>query len=112
MQQPRVKDTAAAARFRPPQRCLIAPWKVPGRRRDLLHSVALTLDNWGLQEPIPRARRRAERRRAAGPRHAAWAPGRIGTGAARQALAGRAEAEEDAWVREEIAAAPQGRRRL
>jgi epoxyqueuosine reductase len=37
--------------------------------------------------------------------HAAWALGRIGTEAARQALRGRAEVEEDAWVREEIAAA-------
>jgi hypothetical protein len=31
--------------------------------------------------------------------------GRITTEAARQALAGRVEAEEDVWVREEIAAA-------
>jgi epoxyqueuosine reductase len=37
--------------------------------------------------------------------HAAWALGRIGTEAARQALRGREEGEEDAWVREEIAAA-------
>jgi epoxyqueuosine reductase len=37
--------------------------------------------------------------------HAAWALGRIGTEAARQALAGRAEVEDDAWVREEIASA-------
>jgi hypothetical protein len=37
--------------------------------------------------------------------HAAWALGRIGTEAARQALTGRAEVEADAWVREEIAAA-------
>jgi len=34
--------------------------------------------------------------------HAAWALGCIGTEAARQALSGRAEVEEDAWVREEI----------
>jgi HEAT repeat protein len=37
--------------------------------------------------------------------HGAWALGRIGTEATRQALSGRAEVEEDAWVREEIAAA-------
>jgi epoxyqueuosine reductase len=36
--------------------------------------------------------------------HAAWALGRIGTEAARQALRGSEEVEEDAWVREEIAA--------
>jgi epoxyqueuosine reductase len=34
--------------------------------------------------------------------HAAWALGRIGTEAARQALGRRAEVEVDAWVREEI----------
>ncbi|HEY0014863.1 MAG TPA: HEAT repeat domain-containing protein [Longimicrobium sp.] len=37
--------------------------------------------------------------------HAAWALGRIGTEAARQALRGREEVAGDAWVREEIAAA-------
>ncbi len=37
--------------------------------------------------------------------HAAWALGRIGTEAARQALRGREEGEADAWVREEITAA-------
>jgi epoxyqueuosine reductase len=37
--------------------------------------------------------------------HAAWALGRIGTEAARQALRGRAEVEEDNWVREEIGSA-------
>jgi epoxyqueuosine reductase len=40
--------------------------------------------------------------------HAAWALGRIGTEAARQALRGREEVEEDAWVREEIALALRG----
>lgn len=35
--------------------------------------------------------------------HSAWALGRIGTVGALQALRGRAEVEEDAWVREEIA---------
>jgi HEAT repeat protein len=34
--------------------------------------------------------------------HAAWALGRIGTEAARQALRGREEVEEDAWVVSEI----------
>jgi epoxyqueuosine reductase len=37
--------------------------------------------------------------------HAAWALGRIGTEAARQALRGREEVEEDAWVREEVESA-------
>jgi HEAT repeat protein len=33
--------------------------------------------------------------------HAAWALGRVGTEAARQALSGRLEVGEHAWVREE-----------
>lgn len=37
--------------------------------------------------------------------HAAWALGRIGTEAARQALRGGEEVEADAWVRKEIWAA-------
>jgi HEAT repeat protein len=37
--------------------------------------------------------------------HAAWALGRIGTEAARQALRGRDGVEGEAWVREEIEAA-------
>jgi epoxyqueuosine reductase len=41
--------------------------------------------------------------------HAAWALGRLGAEAARQALRGREEAEEDAWVRDEIGAALDGR---
>jgi epoxyqueuosine reductase len=34
--------------------------------------------------------------------HAAWALGRIGAEGASQALRGRLEVEEDAWVREEL----------
>ncbi|HEV2149937.1 MAG TPA: HEAT repeat domain-containing protein [Longimicrobiaceae bacterium] len=37
--------------------------------------------------------------------HAAWALGRIGTEGALQALRGRAEVEEDEWVREELSLA-------
>lgn len=37
--------------------------------------------------------------------HAAWALGRVGTAEAVSALGDRARVEEDAWVREEIAAA-------
>jgi epoxyqueuosine reductase len=37
--------------------------------------------------------------------HAAWALGRIGTEAARQALRGRKEVEEDVWVISEIQSA-------
>lgn len=39
------------------------------------------------------------------PIHAAWALGHIGTDAARRALRGREEVEDDAWVWEEIGTA-------
>jgi epoxyqueuosine reductase len=59
--------------------------------------------NWGSPEAVPALALNDEEALVRG--HAAWALGRIGTEAARQALAGRAELEADAWVREEIAAA-------
>ena len=59
------------------------------KRRGLLRNVAGALND---EEPLVRG-------------HAAWALGRIRTEAARHALAGRAEVEADAWVREEIASA-------
>ncbi|HEY0014873.1 MAG TPA: HEAT repeat domain-containing protein [Longimicrobium sp.] len=75
------------------------------KRRGLLRNVAVALGNWGSpgavsalavalndEEPLVRG-------------HAAWALGRIGTEAARQALGGRDEVEAEAWVREEITAA-------
>ncbi len=72
------------------------------KRRGLLRNVAVALGNWGSPEAVPVL---AESLSDAEPLvrgHAAWALGRIGTEGAMQALLGRAEVEEDAWVREEI----------
>ncbi|HEX8830860.1 MAG TPA: HEAT repeat domain-containing protein, partial [Longimicrobium sp.] len=68
-------------------------------------NVAVALGNWGSPDAVPALALALNDEEALVRGHAAWALGRIGTEAARQALSGRAEVEEDAWVREEIAAA-------
>jgi epoxyqueuosine reductase len=78
------------------------------KRRGLLRNVAIALGNWGSAEAVPVLAAALEDDEPLVRGHAAWALGRIGTEAARQALRGRAEVEEDAWVREEIAAAVGG----
>jgi epoxyqueuosine reductase len=75
------------------------------KRRGLLRNVAVALGNWGSPEAVPALAVALNDEEPLVRGHAAWALGRIGTEAARQALRGRAEGEEDAWVREEIAAA-------
>ena len=75
------------------------------KRRGLLRNVAVALGNWGSPEAVPALAVALNDEEPLVRGHAAWALGRIGTAAARQALRGRAEVEEDAWVREEIAAA-------
>jgi epoxyqueuosine reductase len=75
------------------------------KRRGLLRNVAVALGNWGSPEAVPALAVALNDEEPLVRGHAAWALGRIGTEAARQALSGRAEGEEDAWVREEIAAA-------
>ena len=75
------------------------------KRRGLLRNVAVALGNWGSPEAVPALAVALNDEEPLVRGHAAWALGRIGTGAARQALRGRAEVEADAWVREEIAAA-------
>ncbi|HEU4455346.1 MAG TPA: tRNA epoxyqueuosine(34) reductase QueG [Longimicrobium sp.] len=75
------------------------------KRRGLLRNVAVALGNWGSPEAVPALAVALNDEEPLVRGHAAWALGRIGTEAARQALSGRAEVEEDAWVREEIAAA-------
>ncbi len=79
------------------------------KRRGLLRNVAVALGNWGAPEAVPAVAVALNDEEPLVRGHAAWALGRIGTEAARQALAGRAEVEEDAWVREEIAAAVHGK---
>ncbi len=75
------------------------------KRRGLLRNVAVALGNWGSPEAVPALAVALNDEEPLIRGHAAWALGRIGTQAARQALSGRAEVEEDAWVREEIGAA-------
>jgi epoxyqueuosine reductase len=75
------------------------------KRRGLLRNVAVALGNWGSPKAVPALAAALNDEEPLVRGHAAWALGRIGTEAARQALRGRAEVEEDAWVREEIAAA-------
>jgi epoxyqueuosine reductase len=75
------------------------------KRRGLLRNVAVALGNWGAPEAVPALAVALHDEEPLVRGHAAWALGRIGTEAARQALRGREEGEEDAWVREEIALA-------
>ncbi|HEV2149946.1 MAG TPA: tRNA epoxyqueuosine(34) reductase QueG [Longimicrobiaceae bacterium] len=75
------------------------------KRRGLLRNVAVALGNWGSPEAVPVLAAALNDEEPLVRGHAAWALGRIGTEGALAALRGRAEVEEDAWVREEIAAA-------
>jgi epoxyqueuosine reductase len=75
------------------------------KRRGLLRNVAVALGNWGSPEAVPALAVALNDEEPLVRGHAAWALGRVGTEAARQALRGRAEVEADAWVREELAAA-------
>ena len=72
------------------------------KRRGLLRNVAVALGNWGSPEAVPVLIDALADEESLVRGHAAWALGRIGTDAALQALRGRAEVEEDAWIREEI----------
>jgi epoxyqueuosine reductase len=72
------------------------------KRRGLLRNVAVALGNWGAPEAVPALAVALNDEEPLVRGHAAWALGRIGTEAARQALRGRKEAEEDAWVISEI----------
>lgn len=75
------------------------------KRRGLLRNVAVALGNWGSPEAVPALAVALNDEEPLTRGHGAWALGRIGTEAARQALRGREEVEADVWVREEIAAA-------
>jgi epoxyqueuosine reductase len=79
------------------------------KRRGLLRNVAVALGNWGSPEAVPVLTTALQDEELLIRGHAAWALGRIGTPEAIAALQGRAEVEEDGWVREEIAAALGGR---
>ena len=75
------------------------------KRRGLLRNVAVALGNWGSPDAVPALAIALNDEEALVRGHAAWALGRIGTEAARQALRGREEGEADAWVLTEIRAA-------
>jgi epoxyqueuosine reductase len=78
------------------------------KRRGLLRNVAVALGNWGSPDAVPVLAAALADEEPLVRGHAAWALGRIGTAGARQALRGRVEVEEDAWVREEIETALEG----
>lgn len=75
------------------------------KRRGLLRNVAVALGNWGSPEAVPALAAALDDEEPLIRGHAAWALGRIGTSGALQALRGRAEVEEEAWVREELSLA-------
>ena len=75
------------------------------KRRGLLRNVAVALGNWGSPEAVPVLAAALADEEPLVRGHAAWALGRVGTSGAVQALRGRAEVEEDAWVREELSLA-------
>lgn len=75
------------------------------KRRGLLRNVAVALGNWGSPDAVPVLAAALQDEESLVWEHAAWALGRIGGEAAREALRGRAEVEEDGWVREELSLA-------
>ena len=86
-------------------RCFKGPAVKRTKRRGLLRNVAVALGNWGSPAAVPVLALALYDEEPLVRGHAAWALGRIGTEGAKQALEGRAEVEDDVWVREEIALA-------
>jgi epoxyqueuosine reductase len=72
------------------------------KRRGLLRNVAVALGNWGSPEAVPVLAVALHDEEPLIRGHAAWALGRIGVGGAEQALRGRLDVEDHAWVREEL----------
>jgi epoxyqueuosine reductase len=72
------------------------------KRRGLLRNVAVAVGNWGSPQAVPVLTQSLWDDEPLIRGHAAWALGRIGAEGASQALRGRLEVEEDAWVREEL----------
>jgi len=72
------------------------------KRRGLLRNVAVALGNWGDPQAVPALAGALHDHEALVRGHAAWALGRIGGAAARQALLHRRAVEQAAWVCEEI----------
>lgn len=72
------------------------------KRRGLLRNVCVAIGNWGDPIAVPILIRALHDPEPLIRGHAAWALGRIGGSAAREALARALPAEQDAFVREEI----------
>ncbi len=72
------------------------------RRAGFLRNVAVALGNWGSAEAVPALVRALEDAEPLVRGHAAWALGRIGTAAAREALEGRLPLEQHAFVLGEV----------
>jgi epoxyqueuosine reductase len=72
------------------------------KRRSLLRNVAVAPGNRGSPEAVSALAVALNDEEALVRGHAAWALGRIGMEAARQALRGREEVEEDEWVISDI----------
>jgi epoxyqueuosine reductase len=72
------------------------------RRRGLLRNTAVALGNWGDPRAVPALAQALSDPEALVRDHAAWALGRIGTRAARQALVAACAQEEDPSSRSEI----------
>ena len=76
-----------------------------GKRAGFLRNVAVALGNWGSPTAVPALIRALDDAEPLVRGHAAWALARMGTGAARDALAVRLEVELDPSVRTELALA-------
>ena len=72
------------------------------KRRGLLRNVAVALGNWGSPAAVPALSAALADSEPLIRGHAAWALGRIGGRAAREALLSSAPVEQEAWVQEEI----------
>jgi epoxyqueuosine reductase len=75
------------------------------KRRGLVRNACVAAGNWGDEAAVPALIGLLTDPEPLIRGHAAWALGRIGGRDAVAALAARAAVEDDAWVREEIAAA-------
>jgi HEAT repeat protein len=70
-----------------------------------VRNVAVELGNWGALEAVPTLAAALNSAEPLVRGRAAWAAADRGTAGTMQALRGRAEVEEDPWVREEVEAA-------
>jgi epoxyqueuosine reductase len=74
-------------------------------RAGFARNVCVALGNWGAPEAVPVLARALGDPESLVRGHAAWALGRVGSAAAKEALYGAATSEDDAWVRAELEAA-------